>query len=735
MAVRYFEWRAAAPVLSAALIALSACVVAPMAARAAAPPDGRGYELVSPPDKNGGDILQWSLRTHASNDGNAVGFASLVGFADAMGTGVTVDYLAQRRPGANGGWSTHALTPVVPSGSINTRGAVGDTIFEAFSPDLGSGILESATPVVSDDNVRDVGNLYRRDDVARAGAGSYELMTGCPACVGSGTPLPPVSGIPAILQSYLPRLAGTSPDMQHASFESIYDLTSDAPAQTGFCGDANLPPFPPPSPSFCATRLYESDGGQIRLAGILPDGTAADMSVAGGGALLLTYTPHVVSDGSDGHTRVMFTQPTADDGSTFSELDPFGQLFLVLGLPTGNLFMRVDHSQTVQINASERTIADSFAPARYLDASTNGERVFFMTSQALTDDASPGNQQVYLYDAAAAPNHLTLVSRPGAQDFLGASDDGHYAYMKVGSRIVMWHDGTIRDIAEPPFEAQNLVSADANWGQNSRESRVTPDGRHFLIVSDRPPAPGGYDHGTCSSGFGCHELYVYSADDNTWQCASCNPSGATATVNASVVGAGALGGALGTPYLNHAMSTDGTFVFFNSQEALVPDAQNGKVNAYEFNTSTDRVALLSSGTSPDDSFFLDASASGHDVFIATRDRLVGWDRDSAYDIYDARIGGGFPEPAPTPPACAGGTCQGALAAPPAYASPGSGSFSGSGDAKDVLRPRARRATCRHGLVRRTVRGRRMCVRPRGRGRRTRRARSRAHRAGTTRSGA
>lgn len=733
MAVREFRWRAAALVLLVALAALSACGLASVAAHAATLPNGRGYELVSPPDKHGGDILQWSLRTHAADDGSAVAFASLVGFADVGGTGVTVDYLAQRRPEA-AGWSTHALTPVVPSGSINIRGAGGDTVFGAFSPDLGSGILASVTPVGGDDNVRDVGNLYRRDDVRRPGPGSYQLMTSCPACVANGTPLPPVSGIPSILQAYLPRLAGASPDLQHASFESIYGLTSDAPAQTAFCGDANLPPFPPPSPAFCAPRLYESDEGQIRLAGILPDGTAADMSLAGGGARLLNYTPHVVSDGSDGHTRVMFTQPTASDGRTFSELDPFGQLLLVLTQPTGKLFTRIDHTQTVQINASERTVPDAFAPARYLEASTNGERVFFMTSEALTNDATTGPQQIYLYDAAAVPKHLTLVSGPDASDLLGVDDNGHYAYMVVGGRVVMWHDGTIRDVAQPPIEAQRFISADGNWGQNARESRVTPDGRHFLMVSDLPPTPEGYDHGTCSTGFGCHELYVYSADDNAWQCASCNPSGAPATADASVAGYGAIGGALGVPYQNRAMSSDGKFVFFNSQEALVPGAQNGRVNAYEFNTSTGRVALLSSGTSSGDSFFLDASASGHDVFIATRDRLVGWDRDSAYDIYDVRVGGGFPEPAPTPPACGGGTCQGALAAPPAYAAPGSGSFSGSGNAKDVLRPRGRRAACRRGRVRRTVHGRRKCVKPKGRGRKTRRAHSRSRGARTTRSG-
>jgi hypothetical protein len=74
----------------------------------------RRYELVSPPDKAGGEVMSFSSRTRAANDGDAVGFASLVGFGDARGTGLAVEYLAQRRPEL-GRWVTHAVTPTVPT--------------------------------------------------------------------------------------------------------------------------------------------------------------------------------------------------------------------------------------------------------------------------------------------------------------------------------------------------------------------------------------------------------------------------------------------------------------------------------------------------------------------------------------------------------------------------------------------------------------------------------------------
>ena len=39
---------------------------------------------------------------------------------------------------------------------------------------------------------------------------------------------------------------------------------------------------------------------------------------------------------------------------------------------------------------------------------------------------------------------------------------------------------------------------------------------------------------------------------------------------------------------------------------------------------------------------MDASVSGNDVFIATGDQLVGSDTDSREDVYDVKVGGGFP---------------------------------------------------------------------------------------------
>jgi hypothetical protein len=144
----------------------------------------------------------------------------------------------------------------------------------------------------------------------------------------------------------------------------------------------------------------------------------------------------------------------------------------------------------------------------------------------------------------------------------------------------------------------------------------------------------------------------------------------------------------------------------------MPQDTNGRSDAYEYDMPSGTLSLISTGKDNSDSFSLDTSTTGRDVFFATRERLVGWDRDNAYDLYDARIGGGLPEPPPTPPSCSGGTCQGAPPVPPPAPAGASAGFHGAGDARGVVRPRSHRRRCRRGSVKRRVRGKRRCVKHR-----------------------
>jgi hypothetical protein len=90
--------------------------------------------------------------------------------------------------------------------------------------------------------------------------------------------------------------------------------------------------------------------------------------------------------------------------------------------------------------------------------------------------------------------------------------------------------------------------------------------------------------------------------------------------------------------------------------------------------------LLAQKTNTEEVKFLDAGASGDDVFLATRQQLVPADFDFAYDAYDLKSGGGFPATSPPVPCdVASSQCQGAEAAVPASPSANSESVAGQGN--------------------------------------------------------
>ena len=699
-------------------------------------PDGRAYELVSPPSKNGGEIMPDSQRARAAADGTAMGFTALSGFVDVASVGAATDYISVRTAAAGtNGWATHAIAPPqTPMPFVAATHFMEPAYWGEFSDDLSRGVFRSFSPVTDAPMVANQQNWYLRNDLRTPGAGSYELLTACPAC---STPFPGVSDPQALNeQSWL---AGASQDFGHVLFESRLPLTTDATA------DPDVPVW----------NLFEWDHGAVRLAGVLPDSAcgsppcAAPASQAGQGAKDALYTPHVISaDGS----RIFFTVPDAGCGASFPNC--------------GELYLRSDHASTVQLNASEKTNGGGpggvdpggHQPAQYWDASGDGSRAFFVTSEALTDDAPvDADHKLYMYSATsdAQGRHLTFVSadhepaddaisNDGVLGVLGVSDDGHSVYFAnaggqlaagrtltsgTGYKLFRWHDGATEYVGAIPDDGvvQNLVNGATNYIAVVKQARVSPDGRYLLFSAERGNGLTGYNHGSCR-GNGtttgtCRELYLYRSDATPHVvCVSCNPTGARATADAADVVHTGVGGAAVTYHLNHALSDDGRRVFFSSAEALVPQDVNEKVDAYEYDASSSALHLLSTGMDPSDSYFMDASRDGDDAFILTRQKLTGWDLDGGFDIYDARVGGGLPDPVARV-VCTVETCRGPLASPPDAPAAQSETTNGSN-----VRPHGRRKprrACRRGFVHKRVHGKVRCVK---------KAKHKAHRRARHRSG-
>lgn len=709
--------RRSAGVVLVAVLALCALVAVPTANAAGGfpgegfLPDGRVWELVSPPDKNGGYAVPASNRTRVAADGGAVGFYSLAGFADVEGMGVGVDYMAQR---SGGGWVTHSLMPPGPAIAftpLTTASVLQPMYVGEFSEDLDTAVFRSWAALSPDPSIDQArAHLYVRDDLRTPGEGSYELVSACPRCAGLPAPLA-APATPLAAEQAQPVVVSSSPDLSHVAFLTRRALTDDSIG--------------------AGPRLYESTGGQVRLVGRIPTGTDVECDDAGAPACVPVdvssvgqgnsgsgvnnpagrRTEHRVSDGSDGHSRIFFTWPTNTAG-TATQASAFD----------GKLYMRVDGSQTVQLNASERTdcagdptcggddIPDpapaAFARALFLDASVDGTRSFFSTNQALTDNAPTTGSKLYVYDAtkpASAPDNLALVNvdnepddNGGLTGLIGTSDDGQRAYFiqtdqlvdgeptDAARKIFLWDNGNLSFVAPFPIAAapgevnENLINISTRHG-----ARVSPDGRHMLFVAFSGEGLTGYDHGTACVANGvsngvCREFYVYDADSDEVQCVSCNPSGAPATVDASGWVLEKPGGALdATERDPRTLSDDGRYVFFSTGERLVAEDTNGPcpaetlvtlvscTDAYVYDTVEGRASLLSSGKSGDPSVFLDASADGRSAFIATTEQLSGWDVDGNYDIYVARVDGGLPEPEPAQAGCVDNdACKGAASGAP-----------------------------------------------------------------------
>jgi hypothetical protein len=136
--------------------------------------------------------------------------------------------------------------------------------------------------------------------------------------------------------------------------------------------------------------------------------------------------------------------------------------------------------------------------------------------------------------------------------------------------------------------------------------------------------------------------------------------------------------------------SDSGRLFFDSADALVPSDANGKEDVYEYEPGgvgscgreSGCVGLISSGSSGEESAFLDASESGNDVFFLTAAQLSPADQDHALDVYDAHVCTSespcASSPPPSPPACEGDACQNSVA-PPNDATPGSFTFHGPGN--------------------------------------------------------
>jgi hypothetical protein len=589
----------------------------------------RHYERVSPADKGHGDIIADGETTVASRLGDAVAFASRTLFGDAEGSGVVgqTAYLARR---SDGGWAAHAITPMSKPDAVQTL--LASTKVEVFSDDLRSALVWGYDlPGVTGDTP-DRENLYLED-----------------TATGALRPISVSQAAPLLFTDFLdPNIWGVSGDAKHLAFVTATQMLPDA-----------APGVP---------NAYAWDDGSLSLAGVLPNG-----SVPAGGSTVapVDYRGAMSADGS----RLVFSSP-AD------------------GTPP-QLYLRLDGRRTVWVSAQEGSDRSEPANVKFEGMTPDGGNVFFVTDSPLLDeDITPG-PDLYRYTDSADPDtdaNLTLISHDGSAlddpvlgaPLVGMSDDGTRVYYHtITGELRVWDNGDTRLISADVFRdgepKRQLTVTTARPGFG----RVSPDGRWLVFISNSTAGADQVHALTGQVTNGHFELYVYNlrgdiAGDAALSCISC-PSGA-ATSDVSVTPGAASGLSLAYAAVRPRFLSDDGKAFFSTTEALLPRQDvNGVADTYEYDAESGTLSLLSSGRGSEPTEFADASASGDDVFLVTRQRLVAADQDAFTDLYDARVGPPAPDQpiAGTPP-CDGEGCQPPLSAAPTDDPLGSLSLLGGG---------------------------------------------------------
>jgi hypothetical protein len=625
-------------------------------------PDNRVWEMVSPPEKNGGGVSDFGAATAASPDGERVAYLSTAGFGDTQGSGGygSVQYVASR--GAEG-WTSRAITPT-PDPLVN-QGTQGTAVL--FSRDLTGVAIEAADlPYVSGD-VLEAGNVYRGD------------VTG-----GQLVPITSPQEGGSTHWAFGPSaFIGGDADFHHVFFESPQQLTPSAPLST--------------------KNVWEWEDGTLRLAGILPDG-----SVPPGGS-----RPAF----ADGNVNLFNRDTVSADGS---------RVLFVASPPASptQLYMRRDHTDTVWVSESEGTtpVAEP-EEVLYQAASPDLDHIAFTTTSVLNDeDPGGGERALYIYTDSPDPEseeNLKFIYRGGRElNVPGMSDDGSHGFiyrLGGGARLLRWDEGGTRLV----FNGEVLLER----VEDRRNASVSADGTVIAFLSQAQLTDDelGIDW---KGSEGPTEaivpaLYLYDAKTDELRCASCPPSGAPTGGYTWVFPFSGTEGFSLSISLPNFLSRDGRRAFFSTPDALVPEDVNGRYDAYQYDVATGEPHLLSSGRSDSGSWFANISPDGDDAFFITHEALSAHDFDTAKDLYVAKVGGGLPEPAGAPPSCEGDACQ----PPPSELrdpTPASSAFDGPGNRKQraAKRKRCRRVAKQRGARRSAKRPAKRC---RGRARAKRRA--------------
>jgi hypothetical protein len=639
-------------------------------------PACRAYELVSPPDSNGrivGAINTFEVPPKsrelfptelAAPDGTSIVFMTYMSPLPELrgATGVGDVYEAKR---GGGGWSTEMR--LGPGGAEATQdqpgGVAEDHSYMTAAPGPGPLAVEGHT----------ASYLFGRDDsVELAGLGHLGVEPFAQTrYIGAGGQHVIFSTGNALTQSNLCGLAGTNckvrqleEDAPPTGTGAVYDRSADGPTHVV---------------SLLPVNVRLKAGEQAFYKGNSRDGSSIAFEANG------TLYVRIDSGSESGEATLKATEGSP----VYAGLSDQGRyLFYVPGGEKGTI-----HRFDTVTKADAKV--NPTAAGEIVNVSGDGSHVYFISEEQIGGEGVSGGPNLYVWSGGTS----ALVATVAKSDLEETSPlPGSGAGIPALTRWTSW-------VTNPNQGGLQGPGADS--------SRTTPDGT-VLVFESRAQLTS-YDNteidaSACGDpekpGEGCTEIYRY-AEGSGLTCVSCNfghPAGHDARLQELEW--------INLQTIVHNVSEDGSRVFFETAEPLVARDSDGLNDIYEWQEgfgAGGSVDLISSGHSvpyPEDSpiapgtgqilpppnLLLSVTPDGGDVAFLARDPLVeGAPEGGATAIYDARIGGGFPNPV-SPQPCAEERCKPAAGSGPASTASGtaSGSLRGSGNVK----PRRHHRHCR-----------------------------------------